>query len=113
MVMHEEKEQQKESHRMTDFGRTLYSMMVAKGMDHRQDLVSALNERGYSITQSRLSYYLNGERNVNWLFVECVTALLELNKEEQRRLAWVYAYGQRKPGSEADALIRSMRGAVD
>ncbi len=79
---------------MTEFGRTLFSLMLMRGMEHRQDLLKALKDVGYGISQSRLSYYFNGERKVDPVFVVQVSDLLRLTKEERRRLAWVFAYGQ-------------------
>jgi hypothetical protein len=79
---------------MTEFGRTLYSFMLTRGIEHRQDLVRILKDNGYPISQARLTYYLNGERTVDPLFLACVSELLKLTKEERRRLAWAYGYGQ-------------------
>ncbi len=79
---------------MTEFGRTLFSLMLTRGMEHRQDLLKALRNVGYTISQSRLSYYFNGERKVDPVFVVQVSDLLGLTKEERRRLAWVFTYGQ-------------------
>lgn len=89
------KEASKESpQQMSEFGRTLYSMMLMRGIERRQDLLRAVNEAGYTISQPRLSYYLNGQRNVDWKFVACVADLLKLSKKERQELAWVFAYGQ-------------------
>lgn len=79
---------------MTEFGRTLFSLMLTRGMEHRRDLLDRLREVEYPISQSRLSYYFNGERKVDPVFVVRVSDLLDLNKDERRRLAWAYAYGQ-------------------
>ena len=88
------KESTKESQQMSEFGRTLYSMMLMRGIERRQDLLRLLNENGYTISQPRLSYYLNGQRNVDHKFVVCVSDLLKLTKKERQELAWVFAYGQ-------------------
>ena len=79
---------------MTEFGRTLFSLMLTRGMEHRQDLLQALKEVGYNISQSRLSYYFTGERKVDPVFAVRVSDLLGLNKEERKRLAWAFTYGQ-------------------
>ena len=84
----------KSTQHMTEFGRTLFSLMLTRGMEHRQDLLEALKGTGYTISQSRLSYYLNGERKVDPAFVVHVSDLLELTKAERQRLAWAFAYGQ-------------------
>ncbi len=85
---------------MSEFGRTVYSLMLTRGIERRQDLLRLLNENGYPISQARLSYYLNGERNVDPMFVACVSELLGLNKDERRRVAWAYAYEQLRPSEE-------------
>ena len=97
---------------MTEFGRTLVSFMLTRGIEYRQELARLLNEGGYSISQARLSYYLNGERNVDALFVACVSELLRLNKEERRKLAWVYAYGQLRPDDEGMATVEKFRAVL-
>lgn len=79
---------------MSKFGQTLYSLMVKRGVETRQRLLRLLNDNGYQISQPRLSYYLNGSRNVDPMFMLCVSRLLGLTKEEQRELAWAYSYGQ-------------------
>jgi hypothetical protein len=88
------KEKPKESQQMSEFGRTVYSLMLTRGIETRQKLREALNTAGYEISQARLSYYLNGQRNVDAKFVVCVADLLKLNKKERQELAWVFAYGQ-------------------
>ena len=94
------KEKPKDSRQMSEFGRTVYSLMLTRGIERRQDLLRLLNENGYPISQARLSYYLNGERNVDPMFVACVSELLGLNKDERRRVAWAYAYEQLRPSEE-------------
>lgn len=79
---------------MTEFGRALYSMMLTRGIERRKDLAEALNESGYAISQAGLSYYMNGQRNVEPAFVVHVSDLLKLTKKERQELAWVFAYGQ-------------------
>ena len=93
-IPNEEAQATKPTPHMTEFGRTLLSLMLTRGMEHRQDLLKALRDVGYTISQSRLSYYFNGERKVDPAFVVHVSDLLELTKEERRRLAWAFAYGQ-------------------
>ncbi len=95
---------------MSEFGRTLYSLMLTRGIERRQDLLRLLNKGGYKISQPRLSYLLNGERNVDPLFMACVSELLRLTKEERRRLAWAYAYGQRKFSEREERIIANFRG---
>ena len=105
------KEKPKDSRQMSEFGRIVYSLMLTRGIERRQDLLRLLNGNGYSISQARLSYYLNGERNVDPMFVACVSELLRLNKEERRRVAWAYAYEQLRPSPEDLAIIEGF-GAV-
>lgn len=63
----------KESQQMTEFGRTLFSLMLQRGIEHRQTLLKELNsppdEPKYSISQARLTYYLNGDRTVDPMFL--------------------------------------------
>ena len=105
------KEKPKESQHMSEFGRTLFSLMLTRGIETRQDLRKRLNDGGYKISQPRLSYYLNGERTVEPMFVASVTELLNLTKEEQRRLAWAYLDGQFEPTQEQAAILAKLRKA--
>lgn len=86
-------EKNTEAKGMTEFGRTLYSLMLTRGLEHRQDLLAVLPEE-QQISQSKLSYYMNGDRNVDPRFLANVVRALGLNREEKRRLAWAFAYGQ-------------------
>lgn len=94
---------------MSEFGRTLYSLMLMRGIERRQDLLEKLNEGGYKISQTRLSYYLNGDRAVDPLFVMCVSELLNLTKEERRKLAWVYMNGQTRMTREIRELLKGFK----
>lgn len=99
----------KDSPQLTEFGRTLYSLMLTRGIEHRQTLLRELNsppdEPRYSISQARLTYYLNGDRTVDPMFLECVSELLSLNKSERRQLGMAFAYGQIKRTPDEIAKI--------
>jgi len=103
------KDNLRESQQMSEFGRMLY---ITKGIERRQELVGLLSDNGYPISQARLSYYLNGDRNVDPLFLACVSELLKLNKEERRKLAWVYAYGQLRPSEDELEIIEGFRSVL-
>lgn len=98
-----------EAQKMSEFGRTLYSLMLERGIERRQQLLGLLRQAGYPISQTRLSYYMNGHRNVDPLFVECVSELLGLTKRERERLAWAYAFGQGKPSERREEILRRAR----
>lgn len=102
------KEKSKES-QMTEFGRAVLSLMLTRGIETRQDLRAKLNEAGYAISQARVSYYLNGDRAVDPMFLLCVTSLLGLTKEEQRKLSWSYAYGQKRLDGEDAAILEKLK----
>lgn len=95
---------------MSEFGRTLYSLMLTRGIEHRQDLLQKLreNER-YPMSQARLSYYFNGQRSVDPKFVVYVAELLKLNKAERQRLADAYAFGQFQPDDEEASAMQELR----
>lgn len=98
---------------MSEFGRTLYSLMLTRGVEHRQDLLKKLREEGrYPISQARLSYYLNGERSVDPKFLVYVSELLRLNQAERRRLAWAFAYGQFEPDEAEQEQMRAIRSLL-
>lgn len=102
-------EDKTEATKMSEFGRTLYSFMLTRGIERRQDLLEKLNRGGYKISQTRLSYYLNGDRTADPLFVMCVSELLDLTKEERRKLAWVYTNGQVRITREVRELLKTFR----
>lgn len=95
---------------MSEFGRTLYSLMLTRGIEHKQTLLEILKENGcYSISQARLSYYFNGQRSVDPKFFAYVSELLRLGSGERRQLAWSFAYGQFQPNAEEEAEMRELR----
>lgn len=106
------KEKPKDSRQMSEFGRTVYSLMLTRGIERRQDLLRLLNENGYQISQARLSYYFNGERNVDPIFVACVSELLGLGKDERRRVAWAFAYEQLRLSEEDRRTIEGFAGVL-
>lgn len=99
----------KSSKHMTEFGRTLYSLMLTRGIEHRIGLLKPLNDGGYTISQSRLTYYFNGDRVVDPMFFLCVCELLNLGKREREQLSYAYANGQLKPSSEQSEVIEGFR----
>ena len=102
----------RETQQMTEFGRTLYSFMVIRGIETRAELLRLLNETGYEISQARLSYLLNGKRVVDPLFFACVSELLKLNKDERRKLSWAYSNGQKHYSDGEQALISKFRAVL-
>lgn len=96
---------------MTGFGRTLYSLMLTRGVENRQDLQRLLNDGGYKISQPQMSYFFNGKRTVDPVFFACVSELLGLNKEERRRLSWAYAHEQLRLSAEQLEMIEGFKDA--
>lgn len=94
----------RERSEMTEFGKTLNKVMVNHDVYNWQQLRTRLDAVGYRIGQSRLSQYLYGKRNPQnpQEFFDALTEALDLNKEEEMRLVYAFAYPRR--GSTAPKL---------
>ncbi len=94
---------------MTEFGRTLYSLMLDRGIEYRQDLAEMLTEGGYKISQQTISNYMNGRRAVDPDFPLFVSEVLDLDDQEQTRLARAYAFGATRLTQDNAERIRAFR----
>ena len=74
---------------MTEFGKTLNKLMVARDVYNWKGLRALLQERvGYKVGQSGLSQYLHGIRNPREprKFLDAISRTLDLNDEEKQTL---------------------------
>ena len=101
---------------MTEFGKTLNTLMVMHGIFEWKDLLGALESVGYEIGQPRLSGYLYGDRNPRnpqELF-DAIARALELSEEEKMRLIYSYGYPkQRNNGGPTQRNIDQARLAEE
>jgi transcriptional regulator with XRE-family HTH domain len=79
---------------LTDFGKYLYQVMVSRDLRTFADLSRALESRGHGVSRQAIANYANGNRAVPASFVVAVASELKLSEDEQRELAWCFAYGQ-------------------
>lgn len=94
---------------MTEFGRTLLGLMLSRGIEYRQDLAEMLTEAGYKISQQTISNYMNGKRNIDPDFPTFVSEVLDLDEEEQTRLARAFSYGATRLTQENVERIQAFR----
>lgn len=94
---------------MTEFGRTLYSLMLDKGIEYRRDLADLLTDAGYQISPQTISNYMLGKRAIDPDFPLFVAEVLNLDEETQLRLARAYAFGQTKLTQENVERIKAFR----
>jgi hypothetical protein len=102
------KEKPSGNQQMTEFGRTVVSLMMIRGVETRQELQSLLNEAGYRISQPAVSYYLNGVRAVPSFFFLCVCELLDLSNAERTKLAMAYSHGQDRLDPEKAEILKRL-----
>jgi transcriptional regulator with XRE-family HTH domain len=94
---------------MTEFGRTLYSLMLSRGIEFRQDLATLLTEAGYKVSQQTISNYMNGKRTIDPDFPLFVSEVLDLNEEEECRLAKAYTFGSTRLTQQHVERIHAFR----
>jgi HEAT repeat protein len=79
---------------LTDFGRELYALLALKGIRTLAGLSKLLEQTDKSFSRQQLAAYANGTRGVPTSLPRRLVEALELNEEEQNRLAKAVAYGQ-------------------
>lgn len=95
MLVVERKRKQPKRDR-TLFRRTLNKLMVSRDIFFWKDLRVELERVGYDVGQSRLSQYLNGQRDPEDLeeLFAAIGRALNLTRDEKMLLAFSYAYPQ-------------------
>ena len=110
MFVMEKKRKQPKRDR-TQFRRTLNKLMVKRDIFFWKDLRAELATVGYDIGQSRLSQYLNGQRDPEELeeFFDAIGRALKLTREEKMQLAYSYAYpdGASQKGPTEETMRRA------
>ncbi len=82
---------------LTDFGLSVYTLMLSRGYKAVTKLATAMTqdeEDGFKITRQVISNYITGKRKVPAAFVVRLAEVLDLSHDEKMELAWAFAYGQ-------------------
>lgn len=70
-------------------------LMISREIKSREQLLGRLNEGGdYYVSKTTLHGYLRGDVDPPRKFIRNAARALELDDQEQRDLAWVFAYGE-------------------
>lgn len=79
---------------LSEFGRTIYKIMIAKGIKSFTALAGAMDSNEYRVYRQTITKYVKGEQSVQPRFVRRFVEVLKLTKAEERELAWMlYQYG--------------------
>lgn len=79
---------------LSEFGRAIYKIMVAKGIKSFTALASAMDSEEHRVYRQTITKYVKGEQSVQPRFVRRFVKVLGLTKAEERELAWMlYAHG--------------------
>ncbi len=82
----------------TEFGEYLLELMASRKIGGGSSgLARALTDErngGYSVSQQTISSILSGNSKASRKFALRVTRVLNLTREERRRLSWLLLYGQ-------------------
>jgi hypothetical protein len=79
---------------LTGFGSELYALLASRGIRTLAALSRLLEEDGKGYSRQQLSAYANGTRRVPTGLPARLVRVLELDDEEEVRLAKAVAYGQ-------------------
>ena len=77
---------------LTGFGTELYALLATHGIRTLAGLSRLLGDAGFS--RQQLASCANGTRRVPTSLPRKLVEALDLDQEEQARLAWAVAYGQ-------------------
>jgi hypothetical protein len=79
----------------TEFGKYLLELMASRKIEGGSSgLARTLTDERYSISQQTISSILSGNSKASRKFALRVTRVLNLTREERRRLSWLLLYGQ-------------------
>lgn len=79
---------------LSEFGRTLYKIMVSNGIKSFTALASAMDSGEYRVYRQTITKYVKGEQPVQPRFVRKFVEILKLGDAEERELAWkLYTHG--------------------
>ena len=79
---------------LTEFGTEVYALMLSRGLRSLAELSGCLNNSDYKVSRQSLATYTNGLRKPPPSLPHQLVEVLNLDEEEQRALAWAFAYGQ-------------------
>jgi hypothetical protein len=80
---------------MSEFGAVVWALAAKRGITSQRDLARLIGERtGERVSFDRISYFLHGRTVVHPSFPRQLVATLDLTEEEQKELAYVFAFGQ-------------------
>ncbi len=89
----------------TEFGQYLLELMTSRNVaGGSSGLARALTDEQsghYSISQQTISSILSGNSKASRKFALRVTRVLNLTREERRRLSWLLLYGQGDAGESS------------
>lgn len=78
----------------TELGNYIEALMSLRGIRSRTELVRLFKERGYEVSGNTLYNYIAGRVLVPPKFGRRFIEVLNLKKEEQKLLAWLFLTGQ-------------------
>jgi hypothetical protein len=99
------------ANRLTEFGATVLALSAEKGLRNQSEVVERLQNRGYSVSQQRLSNWIYGKNAAARDFPENFAAAMDLDPKQMLRLAESFTYGQlRIVRSDSNGGANSLEG---